>query len=126
MSARELRLRVVFLWMCAVSLVACLLMAIVWKHYVYVNLSRDGLKSEREIGAMQNQVMVLETGIRALKQRSRLEKLAREHFGLVEGGVPILVQAEGQVLAVRNASGVSTPENKGDSVKTASWRERFR
>lgn len=116
----------VFLWMGVISFVACLLMSIIWKQYAYVNLSRQVLKSQKEIGAMQNQVMVLETEIRSLKQRSRLELLAREHFGLVEGGVPVLVQAEGQVLAMQATPENTAPQNNRDTMKTASWRERFR
>ena len=126
MSTRGLKLRVVFLWMGAISFVACLLMSIIWKQYAYVNLSRQVLKSQKEIGATQNQVMVLETEIRSLKQRSRLESLAREHFGLVEGGVPVLVQAEGQVLALQATPENAAPQNNRDTMKTASWRERFR
>ena len=126
MSTRGLKLRMVFLWMGAISFVACLLMSIIWKQYAYVNLSRQALKSEKGIGATQNQVMVLETEIRSLKQRSRLESLAREHFGLVEGGAPVLVQAEGQVLAMQATPENAAPQNNRDTMKTASWRERFR
>ena len=103
--------------MAVVSIIAFLLMGFVWKQYAYVNLSRSLLKSDQEIGSLQNRMMVLETEIRGLKQPARLEALARDHFGLVEGRVPILVQAEGQVLADQNQS--------QDTLKTASWHERF-
>ena len=125
MSARGFKLRFVFAWMAGVSVIAFLLMGIVWKQYAYVNLSRDLMKSEKEIGSLQNQVMVYETEIRGLKQPARLEALARDHFGLVDGGVPVLVQAEGQVLASGGESGVSSPGNANDTMKTASWRERL-
>ena len=118
MSARGFKLRSVIVWMGLICLGASLLMGIVWKQYTYVNLSRGLQRAEKDRGRLQNEVMLLETQVRGLRQPSRLEELARDHFGLIDPGPAIVIQPEGQVLA---GSGKAD-----DSVKTASWRGFFK
>ncbi len=120
MSARGFKLRAVVSWMALVFLGASLLMGIVWKQYSYVNLSRALLKSDKDRARLQNEVMLLETQVRGLRQPSRLESLARDHFGLIDPGPPIDIQPEGQVLA----SSASSPEKT--DLKISSWRGFFK
>ncbi|HAO98756.1 MAG TPA: hypothetical protein DCQ83_01790 [Fibrobacteres bacterium] len=116
MSSKGFKLRLVIGWMVGVMLVISLPLGLVWKQYAYVNLSRDLLAAEKERGRLQNEVMLLETEVRALARPSRLESLARDRFGLVDPGPPILIQPEGQVLAGTSGS------NGADTMNTASWR----
>ena len=120
MSARGFKLRSVIVWMGVVLVAAALLMGIVWKQYTYVNLSRALLNSDKDRARLQNEVMLLETQVRGLRQPSRLESLARDHFGLVDPGPAIVIQMEGQILASSQSD-----ENK-DNLKTASWKGLFK
>ena len=119
MSARGFKLRSVVGWMVVVLAGAALLMGIVWKQYTYVNLSRALMNSDKDRARLQNEVMLLETQVRGLRQPSRLEALARDHFGLVDPGPAIVIQMQGQILA-------NAPANNGDSLKTASWKGLFK
>ena len=100
-----------------VLFLASLPLGMVWKQYAFVNLSRGLQEAEKDRGRLQNQVMLLETEVRGLMRPSRLESLARDHFGLVDHGPPIEVQAGDQILASQEKSGVAGT----DSVKAASW-----
>jgi cell division protein FtsL len=105
--------------MAMVMLVASLPLGMVWKQYAYVNLSRGLQTAERDRGRLQNEVLLLETEVRGLMRTSRLETLARDRFGLIDPGPPILVQPEGAVLA-----GAGGSDGTMDTLKAASWRER--
>ena len=122
MSARGFKLRVILGWMAMVMILASLPLGMVWKQYAYVNLSRGLQTAEKDRGRLQNHVMLLETEVRGLMRPSRLEALARDHFGLVDHGPPIDVQPADQILANKDGSGT----NGSDSVKTASWRGKAR
>ena len=117
MSARGFKLRSVVTWMAMVMLVASLPLGMVWRRYAYVNLSRGLEAAEKDRARLQNEVTLLETQVRALKQPSRLETLARDRLGLVDPGTPIVVQIEGQVFA-----SAGTLDGRRDSVEAASWR----
>jgi cell division protein FtsL len=125
MSARGFKLRSVVVWMALVMLTTLLPMGLVWKQYAYVNLSRSLQKAEKDRGTLQNEVMLLETQVGELKEPSRLEALARDHLGLVDAGPPIMVQAEGQVLASQTPTEANTGTDSV-KVKTASWHGWFR
>jgi hypothetical protein len=116
MSARGFKLRSVIVWMALTLLVASLPLGMVWKHYAYVNLSRGLLEAEKRRSGLGNEVLLLETELRRLKDPARLESLARERFGLKEAGPPVLVPAEGQVLAQGG------PGKAEDAPRAASWQ----
>jgi cell division protein FtsL len=133
MSARGFKLRSVVVWMALVLLTTLLPLGLVWKQYAYVNLSRALENAEKDRGSLQNEVMLLETQVGELKEPSRLEELARDHFGLIDAGPPIMVQAEGQVLASNSqgsgAAGATPAASGGEDtlkMKTASWHGWFR
>ena len=119
-DARGFKLRSVFGWMMAVSVVAALLIGYVWKQYTYVSLSRALMAADRDQARLQNEVMLLETQVRGLRQPSRLEALARDHFGLIDPGPPVLIQPEGQILADAKT------KHRDDGLRTASWRSLFK
>lgn len=119
---RGIKLRILVGWMALVSLAASVLLCVVWKEHEFVRLSRVVLRTQKEAARLQDGVLVLETEVQSLRKPSRLEELARERFGLINPGSPIVVQPEGQVLARG-----SKPElvSANGTVKTAGWRGRL-
>jgi cell division protein FtsB len=112
------QLRSVAAWMVMVCAAASLLLAMVWKQQAYVSLSRALQAGEKERARLHNSVLLLETEVRALRQPARLEALARDRFGLIHPGPPILVQPSGQILA-RAVPGERAP------LRLARWLERL-
>jgi hypothetical protein len=115
---RGFKLRTVFAWMTLMVMTASLMLGKVWKEYAYAHLSRGLFLGEKDKAQLQNEVMLLETEVHALRQPSRLETLARERFGLVDVAAPIVIEREGKALA-REEKSVEFSAN--ENIQAARW-----
>jgi type II secretory pathway component PulJ len=107
--------------MAVIFLSASLLLGMVWKQHAYVRFSRDLHAGEKRHASLHNAVLLLETEVRALRQPSRLETLARDRFGLIHPGPPLLVQPDGQILARGREAGPAG----GMGIRAARWLKEF-
>jgi cell division protein FtsL len=88
MNSSGIKLRSIVMWMALALLGASLFSAHVYKQNLYVRLSRDAVKMEKEKRQQQNELASLELEVKSLMRRQRLENLAINRFGLVYAGAP--------------------------------------
>ncbi len=88
-----MKLRQVFACMLLAGICASVFVAHVWRQNAFVQLTKDASKNERELGKIRNEVALLELQVSELKKLSRVERVAREKFGLDFQVTPILVHA---------------------------------
>ena len=74
--------------------IAAVLVADVYKQNTYVRLSIAGTKISKQKAEVRNELALLEVKTSALKKYSRIESIAKSHFGLEYGITPILVYSD--------------------------------
>lgn len=137
MSAGDIKLRAVIVWMAVMLAAVSLPLAHVWKQQAYVRLSRELAQTVKDRDALANEVLRLETETRGLRQYSRIEAVARRRLGLIDPGPPMVIQPAGQVLASRETRGDDAEDGSGqggnkvakeggDGIQAARWKGLFR
>ena len=119
---RGFKFRSVVGWMALIFLSASFLLGMVWKQQAYARLARDLEVGERKRAGLHNAVLHLETKVRALRQPARLEALARDRFGLIHPGPPLMVLPEGQIFVHGFTGGGERPS---PPIRAARWLKEF-
>ncbi len=107
-----MKLRKIFALMLLAVFCAGIFVVHVWRQNSFVQLSQEVSKNERELVKIRNEVARLELHVSELKKMSRVERVAREKFGLDFKVTPILVHAGsdgeqgGEVRAFAWATGI--------------------
>jgi len=122
MKARGVKLRVVVGWMGLTLFLVSLPLGLVWKQQTYVRYARSLIQTKNERARLQNEVLLLETEVRGLKNPSRLELLARERFGLIDPVATVTVPLN---ISNNTPTPVEAGVPGGGKILTASWRERI-
>ena len=74
----------------------------VWKQNTYIGLSLDAAKFEMQKAKLLGDVALLELEVGDLRKPERIERLAKEKFGLEYGVKPILVYPDGESAGAKS------------------------